>query len=476
MNANATAGFVGGPPPDSELVWPSWPILLGTVAAGYLILCSALRFRFENATRRRFNYLDRESFARMTNDDAQAILSDLVLREFPFMYNTALQFGIYKTYGIPAISKLLSATKALTDPTMAPKRCVPFLSALSVLLTDSLRYEDTTILFAEFSLNPPTSTRCLQALARMNYLHSRYKAAGQISNADFLYTLSVCITSPVRFLRLYEWRPLNDMECCALGVFWKSIGDAMGIEYAGYLARAGPDGPGWHDGLEFVQDVTEWSAQYERDTMRPDAASIAPSRRLVDMMLHFVPHAMRPFAVEVATVLMGERMRDAFRCVVLSTVHRPSMRHEPCACPCSHASFPEPGIVACTLAYSTLTLRRLVLRYLTLPRWIPSQLITPADPTTGRMQHPGYLVEPWYLRPTLGTRWGPMALLTRLLGGYVPVRPGDSGQAAKSADWLPEGYLFEDIGPRSRMGKGVAEMAADVERLRRQRPSGCPFA
>lgn len=100
-------------------------------------------------------------------------------------------------------------------------------------------------------------------------------------------------------------------------------------------------------------------------------------------------------------------------------------------------------------------------------------MLSEPDPTTGRMQHGIYLVEPWYHRPTLWARWGPAALLTRLLGGLVPA---SSHGRDKGASWMPEGYLFEDIGPQSRMGEGVAEAAAEVDRLRLQRPSGCPFA
>jgi hypothetical protein len=82
-------------------------------------------------------------------------------------------------------------------------------------------------------INPPDSERTMHAIARMNFLHSKYREEGTISNADLLYTLSVFVVEPPRFARLYEWRDLNDMERCAYGVFWKAVGDAMGIEYKG---------------------------------------------------------------------------------------------------------------------------------------------------------------------------------------------------------------------------------------------------
>lgn len=48
--------------------------------------------------------------------------------------------------------------------------------------------------------------------------------------------------------------------------------------------------------------------------------------------------------------------------------------------------------------------------------------------------------------------------------------PGDN------AEMKPEGFLWEDIGPRSTMGKGVEQMAK-MEDVVRQRATGkCPFA
>lgn len=141
----------------------------------------------------------------------------------------------------------------------------------------------------------------------MNYLHSAYKKAGKISNADFLYTLSVCVTEPIRFIGLYEWRKLNDMEINAIGTFWKSIGDAMEIDYAGYLSR-----DSWKDGIEFAEDITAWAKKYEIETMKPAASNRALAGPLMEMLVYHMPGFVQPFATQVATALMGERLREAF--------------------------------------------------------------------------------------------------------------------------------------------------------------------
>lgn len=64
-----------------------------------------------------------------------------------------------------------------------------------------------------------------------------------------------------------------------------------------------------------------------------------------------------------------------------------------------------------------------------------------------------------------------MALFTRLAGGAVPGSGGDKGERFR-----PEGYLFEEVGPQRKVGKGVEEMKGLKERVVGARGSGCPFA
>lgn len=172
-------------------------------------------------------------------------------------------------------------------------------------------------MIGEFIANPPTSARAVTAVARMNFLHSKYIASGQISNADLLYTLSVFITDPERFMRLYEWRPFNEMEHCAYAVMWKAIGEAMGIQYEGFLSRPGE----WKDGLEFAEDLGRWAKSYEVTAFVPSEVSHRPAVALIPMIVHWVPPFAKPFAQECVTVLLGDRVREAFMSVFCSYSH-----------------------------------------------------------------------------------------------------------------------------------------------------------
>jgi hypothetical protein len=154
---------------------------------------------------------------------------------------------------------------------------------------------------------PVNSNRAITAVARMNWLHSKYIQSGQISNDDLLYTLSVFITEPARFMRLYEWRPMNEMEHCALGVFWRSIGDAMGIQWQGRLAKTS-----WQDGLDFAEDIAQWAKAYEVEAFKPSTISNKPARALIPMITYWAPSWSKNLATECVHALLGDRVREAF--------------------------------------------------------------------------------------------------------------------------------------------------------------------
>lgn len=55
--------------------------------------------------------------------------------------------------------------------------------------TAGKRVVDTEILLREVQSQPRESLRYMKEVARMNYLHSRYRRAGQILDEDMLHTL-----------------------------------------------------------------------------------------------------------------------------------------------------------------------------------------------------------------------------------------------------------------------------------------------
>ena len=135
--------------------------------------------------------------------------------EFPALFEKGLQLALFRTYGIPSISRLLVQTAQLSTSENVAKR-----------------YADTTVLICEIYANSPTGPRGIEAFARLNYLHGHYLAAKRISNDDMLYTLALFMNSPVEWINKYEWRKLTPLEQCAIATFHKSMGEAMQISFA----------------------------------------------------------------------------------------------------------------------------------------------------------------------------------------------------------------------------------------------------
>ena len=230
----------------------------------------------------------------MTDTDAQQIQQIAAEIEFPFTFEKALQFALFRSYGIPTISKLLVATSQFSEPSTACKR-----------------YVDTELLISEFMGYKPTEERTREAIARMNYIHSGYRKSGKLLDDDMLYTLSLFVSEPVRWINKYEWRKLEDMELCALGTFWKSVGDAMEISWEKLKSGTGGKEGTWKDGLQWLEEVMEWSEQYEREYMVPNVNSMKTADETTTILLWGIPKSWKGVGKHFVSALMGDRLRNS---------------------------------------------------------------------------------------------------------------------------------------------------------------------
>lgn len=263
-------------------------LLLATIT--YLCTANMIRFSRVRQMQRTFGYQDRASLANMTLEDAQKIQNYLYKLEFPWLMQKSLEFALFRTYGIPSVSKLLVQTTQLSDPKSASKRV-----------------EDTKILVIQFMTQAPTADLAMGAIARMNYIHSLYQKSGRISNDDMLYTLSLFALEPIRWIARYEWRELNDMEKCSIGVFWKAMGDAMRIDFQ-ELTSVETE---LRDGLDWLTKLEAWSISYEEKYMVADINNKITADQTSNVLLWKVPNRMRGLGVQAISSLMDRRLRKA---------------------------------------------------------------------------------------------------------------------------------------------------------------------
>jgi hypothetical protein len=171
----------------------------------------------------------------------------------------------------------------------------------------SKRTADTGAMFSEAQA-PLETERRIQGLARMNYMHNVYRKAGRIKNDDMVYTIGLLLTSPVKWVERFDWRPLTDAEKCALGVYWKDTGDHMDISWENLqpYMKGKPD-----DGLSWTEAVLQWSEDYEKETMVPAESNRELGQHTLDILLHGMPSWLRGFGTNIVGVVMEERLRKA---------------------------------------------------------------------------------------------------------------------------------------------------------------------
>lgn len=224
----------------------------------------------------------------MNLQDAHSMQLALAELEFPTVFSVSVFFALFKTYGIPSISKLLVATGQLSAPETASKRAA-----------------DTGVVITEVVLNKPDSKQAISGIALMNYLHGRYIKAGKISNDDMLYMLSLFVLEPIRWTAKYEWRGVTDFEKCAMGVYWKDLGEAMKISYD-ILPSASP---GWREGFHWLEELEAWSLAYEARNMVPADTNATLARGTFDIALFNVPSFLKPYGFTVASSLLSHAYR-----------------------------------------------------------------------------------------------------------------------------------------------------------------------
>lgn len=81
-------------PGSAISMWSISAVFVGL--AGYIALCSLLRFRRLESLQSKFNYTDRASLSRMTNQDAFEIVYNMAHWEFPLMYDVALRLALFQ--------------------------------------------------------------------------------------------------------------------------------------------------------------------------------------------------------------------------------------------------------------------------------------------------------------------------------------------------------------------------------------------
>ncbi|MCP2324258.1 hypothetical protein HDA40_002765 [Hamadaea flava] len=193
--------------------------------------------------------------------------------EFPFDYQRALEFALFRTYCVPSISALLDATGEFR-------------------LRPQQRYDDTALLMAEMVEHGYDSPRGKQALRAVNRAHSAYA----ISNDDMRYVLSTFVYEPIDWLGRFGWRPLHEHERLAAFHYYRAVGARMGI----------------HDVPDDFDAFWDFKREYERTKFRYDPTNERVGTYTLDLFASWYPAPLRRAARLGVLALLPVELRTAF--------------------------------------------------------------------------------------------------------------------------------------------------------------------
>lgn len=169
------------------------------------------------------------------------------------------------------------------------------------------RAVDTEILLREVQSKDRQSTRYMQAVARMNYLHSRFRKAGKILDEDMLHTLGSAVVELFRVVDEEEWRTLSEVEKCAIGVFHKNLGEDMEIPYTLLPSSQ----VGWDNGLHFADELRDWTIQYESAVATPVPTNDQYVRVYVDSATSKMPGMVTTLLRKIIGSDLDDTMRTS---------------------------------------------------------------------------------------------------------------------------------------------------------------------
>ena len=206
--------------------------------------------------------------------DYEEIMYLLQCYEFPWDYERALEFALFRTYAVPSISALLYKTGEFV---LRPRK----------------RYDDTELILYEITENGFDSERGRSALRRMNQMHGRFP----ITNKDFLYVLSTFVFEPIRWIERFGWRTLRDNEKQGIFQFYSELGHRMNIK----------DIPKNMDSFE------QYNIEYERAHFRYAEVNYYIGSATRDLLLSFyLPKFLWPLGKPFINAIMDAPLCEAF--------------------------------------------------------------------------------------------------------------------------------------------------------------------
>ncbi|KAF5379566.1 hypothetical protein D9757_009260 [Collybiopsis confluens] len=389
-------------------------VLALCLASSYVLAVRFLRYRRVNGIASKFS---QDELAKMTPWTAQQIVFQSFRYDTPMMMLLGTQVALFKVYGISSVASVLLQTGELKTPDTINKRLADTSTLIATFLSNPLvgpGYE-----------TPSDDPRAAIALARVNYLHRKYR----IHNDDFLYNLALFMLEPIRWTARFDWRPHSPIEVQAIFELWTEVGRRMDIQHI------------WSS----YREMEEWVEIYEETNMVPSDASAELAHTAINYFLARIKiKSLRPMVFQMMLTLLDSRTRKAM-------------------------NLPDPSPISSSVILSLFKIRALIVQHLCLPRRKPS-LWVQLDNSFRVDEHGMPRMSAVYQRRS-GPFYYPEKTGLDLRIQNILVRLGlKKAEKMPGKKWLSEGYRLEELGPVRFRKEGHELVFREAAKLQ-----GCPI-
>ncbi|KIY47820.1 hypothetical protein FISHEDRAFT_12918, partial [Fistulina hepatica ATCC 64428] len=218
-------------------------------------------------------YEEKFRAGKLTPEDAQEIFQLTFLYDMPTLTALASIYALIKTYGIPSVAKVIRSTRQMISPATTARRVIDTEIMLFTLVSFPIS--------GVYPSQPPgpdeePDKRAALALARMNFLHAKYK---------------------IIWAERWGWRKFSPLEKYAAFLLWREIAVRMGI----------PNMPTDDD------EFHAWCTEYEIAHMHPAPVNNAVASQVLAEFVSPFPTKLgiRALARGLFISAMDERCRAA---------------------------------------------------------------------------------------------------------------------------------------------------------------------
>jgi hypothetical protein len=216
--------------------------------------------------------LERPAGSALDLSEACAIYRQMALYDMAFEVQFGLEMSFVRTFAVPSIAKVLAGTGEIAAQPLK-------------------RWLDTALMMYELIDAGLEAPRARSVIRMLNQVHRGLP----ITEEQYSYVLTTFIVPALRFMDSYGWRPVTVTEKEAVTVFYRRVGQLMGLKWL----------PGNYE------EATTYLDSYERANLAPSPEGASLMQATQSAMATRMPRGARWASPTLVRLMLDDRLCKA---------------------------------------------------------------------------------------------------------------------------------------------------------------------